>query len=120
LVASLRPRVDEYSGALVSELDDIATWSYLGLYLADKLRAGVALQNYRQTGNASQKQQAVQLLEKCLAHWDQVITHTRDRYMPTPYVGTQRWGEKFKEFSWEMLRPQVLRDVDIARKSTFK
>lgn len=119
LVASLRPRVNEFSGALVSELDDIATWSYLGFYLADKLRAGVALENYRKTGNISQKQHAVQFLEKCLNHWDHVVALTKERYLPTPHVGTQRWKEEFQAFSWELMRPQVLRDIEIARNATF-
>ncbi|CAN5233828.1 hypothetical protein BH23BAC1_BH23BAC1_32630 [soil metagenome] len=119
LISSLRPRVNAYSGALVSEIDDAATWSHLGLYLADKLRAGVALESFRKTGNAAQKQQAIQYLEKCLEHWDQVIIYTKDRYMATPHVATQHYGEEFTEFSWELLRPQVARDIDIARKSVF-
>lgn len=119
LASSLRSRVDAFSGALVSELDDVATWSYLGLYMADKLRAGVALEKFRKTGNAAQKQQAIQFLEQCLAHWDKVISFTKDRYMPTPHVSTERWGEEYKEFSWELLRPQVVRDIEIAREATF-
>jgi len=118
LVASLRSHVGAYSGALESELDDIATWSYLGLYLADKLRAGVALAHYRETGDALLKQQAVELLELCLEHWDQVIVLTKDRYMPTPHVTTQMWGEEYQEFSWEQLRPQVVRDIQIAQNAT--
>ncbi|MDX1639849.1 MAG: hypothetical protein R3281_17950, partial [Balneolaceae bacterium] len=43
-VERLRGSVDEYSGSLPLELDDMATWGYLGLYLADKIRAGVALE----------------------------------------------------------------------------
>jgi hypothetical protein len=120
LITSLRERVNAYSGALVSELDDVATWSYLGLYLADKLRAGVALESYRKTGNATQKQQAIQFLEKCLAHWDQVVAYTKDRYLPTPHVSTQRYGEEYKEFSWQLLRPQVVRDIEIAKATEFK
>jgi hypothetical protein len=119
LVSSLRSHVDAFSGALVSELDDISTWSYLGLYLADKLRAGVALENYQKTGNASQKLHAIQYLEKCLEHWDGIILHTKDRYNPTPHVSTQRYGEEFTEFSWELLRPQVIRDIKIASEVTF-
>jgi hypothetical protein len=120
LVESLRPRVDAFSGALVSELDDAATWSYLGLYLADKLRAGVALDNFRKTGNNVQKQQAVQYLEKCLEHWDQVINYTKDRYMATPHVSTQHYGDEYQEFSWELLRPQVIRDIEIAKETLYK
>jgi hypothetical protein len=120
LVASLRPRVDAYSGALVSELDDAAVWGYLGLYLADKLRAGVALETYRKTGDAAQRKKAVQWLESGLMHWDQVVGLTKDRYRATPHVSTQNYGEAYTLFSWELLRPQVVRDLQIARKTTFK
>lgn len=117
LVGPLYSQTDEYSGALVSELDDISTWSNLGIYFADKLRAGVALQDFRNTGDIEKKKLAIDLLEKCLAHWDQVIKYTKDRYNPTPHVSTQRYGENFTEFSWEHLRPQVERDIQIAKDS---
>ena len=120
LVASLRPRVDAFSGALVSELDDVAVWSYLGLYLADKLRAGVALERYRKTGDTAEKQKAVTRLEHCLNHWDQVIAFTQDRYLPTPHVSTQNYGDAYEEFSWELLRPQVVRDITLARDAKYK
>ncbi|MEQ9443726.1 MAG: hypothetical protein RIG62_32100 [Cyclobacteriaceae bacterium] len=119
LVDSLRLRVNEFSGALVSELDDVATWSYLGLYLADKLRAGVALETYRTTGDAAEKQKAVDLLGKCLQHWDQVIAFTKDRYLPTPHVSTQHYGDEYQAFSWEQLRPQVIRDIQLANETQY-
>lgn len=115
LVDSLRPQVSNFAGALASELDDLATWGYLGLYFADKLRAGIALETYRATGALSKREKAVSLLEKCLAHWDQVVALTKDRYMPTPHVSTQRWGEGYQTFSWEQFRPQVQRDIELAK-----
>ncbi len=118
LVDGLRERVSPFSGALVSELDDVATWSYLGLYFADKLRAGVALEIYRKTGDAAEKQKAVGLLEQGLRHWDQVVVYTKDRYMPTPHVSTQRYGPEYQVFSWELLRPQVVKDIEIAKNAT--
>lgn len=118
LVESLRPQVDDFSGALASELDDVATWGYLGLYFADKIRAGVALATYRETGDEAKKQEALQLLEKCLSHWDQVTSYTKDWYKPTPHVSTQHYGEEFTEFSWELLRPQVVQDIEIAKTAT--
>lgn len=120
LIVSLYPRADACSGSLISELDDVSTWSHLGLYLADKLRAGVALQTYRKTGEEAHKAQAIHYLENCLEHWDQVVAFTKDRYNPTPHVATQRYGDNFTEFSWESLRPQVVRDIEIAKASTFK
>ncbi len=118
LVASLRERVHAFSGALVSELDDVTTWSYLGLYLSAKLRAGVALQTYAVSGEVAQKQKAIEWLEKGLFYWDQVIRYTQDRYLPTPHVSTRDMGKSFKEFSWSSLRPQVVRDIQIAKEAT--
>jgi hypothetical protein len=120
LVASLRPRVNDFSGALVSELDDAAVGSHLGLYLAAKLRAGVALETYRQTGELAQKKKAIQILDAGLGHWDQVVALTKDRYRPTPHVSTQNYGPEYTHFSWEELRPQVERDIQIARQAKFK
>jgi len=119
IIEYLKPFVNDYSGSLNSELQDLATWSYLGLYLADKLRAGVALENYRRTGDNSKKTEALELLEKCLKHWDNVIIFTKDRYAPTPHVSTERWGDNFREFSWELFRPQVIRDIVIAKESVY-
>ncbi len=118
ILQPLYSQVNAFSGALVSELDDLSTWSHLGMYFADKLRAGVALETFRITGDLSQKEQAVSYLEKCLAHWDQVIAFTKDRYNPTPHVATQRYGKEFTEFSWEQLRPQVVRDIELAKGSS--
>lgn len=120
LVDSLRKQVNAYSGALASELDDVAVWSYLGLYLADKLRAGVALATYRKTGDTSEKQKAIQWLERGLMHWDQVIEFTEDRYLPVPHVSTRGYGEEYTHFSWALMRPQVVRDIEIARNATFQ
>ncbi len=121
IVASLRPKADDFSGALISELDDVATWCYLGLYLADKIRAGVALEHYRNTGDLIQKKEAVELLEKCLSHWDGVIAYTKDRYQPTPHVTTQRYNEEvYRAFSWELMRSQVVRDIEFAKKAMVK
>ncbi|MEJ7770112.1 MAG: DUF1080 domain-containing protein, partial [Chitinophagaceae bacterium] len=44
---------------LACELDDLETWACLSLYFADKLRAGVALQEFRRTGNKLQQANAV-------------------------------------------------------------
>jgi hypothetical protein len=119
-ITSLRNKVSPFSGALASELDDAATWSHLGLYFADKLRAGVALQTYYKTGVESQKEKAVSLLEKCNVHWQQVVLLTKDRYLPVPHVATQNYGPEFSTFSWEALYPQVLNDVKIASEANYR
>jgi hypothetical protein len=119
-IARLRAKVSPFSGALVSELDDAATWAHLGLYFADKLRAGVALKTFNKTGRADQKENAVKLLEKCISHWSQVVALTKDRYLPTPHVATQNYGPAFQTFSWEALQPQVELDLKTAQEAVFK
>ncbi len=120
LVADLRKKVTKQTGSLTSELDDAATWAYLGLYFAEKLRAGVALELYRKTGEESQKKKAVETLKTALFHWDNVVALTKNRYLPTPHVATQNYKENFTTFSWELLRPQVVRDIELAEKAVFK
>jgi hypothetical protein len=120
LIEGLKPRAQAATSALVSELEDVAVWSHLGLYFADKLRAGVALKTFYKTGNPLKKQEAVILLKKCLSHWDEVIRFTKDRYMPTPHVMTQNYGPEFQVFSWELMRPQVENDITIATNAIFK
>lgn len=115
ILESLESSVNEFSGALKSELDDVATWSYLGLYFADKLRAGVALEIYRTTGSADKMQEAIKYLERCVEHWDNVIEYTEDRYMPVPQVSTQHYGDEYKVFSWSLFRDQVVRDIELAK-----
>jgi len=119
-IAKLRQKVTPYSGALVSELDDAATWAHLGLYFADKLRAGVALQTFYKNNQPAAKQQAVRLLETCSTHWQAVVALTKDRYMPVPHVATQNYGAEFATFSWEALLPQVQNDVKIANEAVFR
>ncbi|MGY6650410.1 hypothetical protein [Wenyingzhuangia sp. IMCC45574] len=51
------------------ELNDIEAWSYFGLYFASKIKAGVALETYRQKGNKAKQQEAIEYLEKGLQHW---------------------------------------------------
>ncbi|SKB30359.1 hypothetical protein SAMN05660226_00619 [Parapedobacter luteus] len=114
LIAGIRQRIPHHRGALVSELDDMATWAYLGLYFADKIRAGVALEFLQQTGEEAKRTEAIQLLQRCVEHWDGVIFHTKGRYLPVPHVATEYYGDEFKTFSWEQLRPQVIRDIQIA------
>jgi hypothetical protein len=118
LVELLRGYVTPYSGALVSELDDVATWSYLGLYFATKIRAGIALESFRITGDQDKKRDAIRHMRACLEYWDNVVAFTKDRYMPTPHVSTQHYGKEFESFSWESLRPQVVRDIEIVEKAT--
>ena len=42
---------------------------HLGLYFAEKLRAGVALETFRQIKVVQQREMAVKHLEAAAAHW---------------------------------------------------
>ncbi|WP_114750127.1 hypothetical protein [Pleomorphovibrio marinus] len=117
LLGDLRRMESNYSGALQSELDDMETWAYLGLYFADKVRAGVAWEFHRQAENRVKKDEAISYLERCVGHWDEVIRLTKDRYRSVPHVSTEHYGEEFTTFSWEQFRPQVVRDLEIVKKS---
>ncbi len=58
------------SAALEHEVADVRAWSYLSLYFAAKLRAGVALETFYQIGNAGRQKDAVAQLTQAAAHWD--------------------------------------------------
>ena len=118
LVKGLRKQNEERNKAFISELDDIATWANIGLYFADKLRGGVALATFNQSKQPNEKEKAVNYLEKCVSHWQQVIRLTDSRYVTMPYVSMghhqQRWPE-FTGFHWKHFIKDVERDVEIAR-----
>jgi hypothetical protein len=111
LVRLSRPASASIPSALACELDDIETWAYLSLYFADKLRAGTALETYRRLGGAEVKEKAVKLLERAATYWDKVCEITSGHYFETPYAdgGT---------FSWEKYKPQVLLDIETARRAS--
>ncbi|MEP7372710.1 MAG: hypothetical protein ABI675_04925 [Chitinophagaceae bacterium] len=116
LVGSLRKNS---TAALACELDDLATWAYLSLYFAGKLRAGVALQQYRLTGNMEHQKNAVDLLISCLSYWKKVSSITSAHYKEVPYIeGYKSSLNAFKDaeyFSWSKFLPQVERDIRIAK-----
>jgi hypothetical protein len=107
--------------ALMYEVADVKTWSYLGLYFSEKLRGGIDLQTYRLTGNEDNKQSAIKHLEQALAYWDNVIEITRPIYDDMPLVHySEQDGKSWKEndhlrFHWALLRDDVANDVEIAK-----
>ena len=109
--------------SLLYEVADVQVWANLGLHLAEKLQAAVALQTYRTTGQEAQKRSAVQHLREALRYWDAVVAITRPLYndMPLVHLTEQKghtWEENNKRrFHWEKLRPDVLKDIEIAEKA---
>ena len=110
--------------ALEQEVADIRVWANLGLYFAEKIKGGVALQTYRVNGGAELKDQAVRHLENALGYWDEVVTITKPLYNHMPLVHfSEQDGKHWKEndhlrFHWELLRPEVAKDIEIARNAT--
>ena len=72
--------------SLKYEVADVQVWSNLGLHLAEKLKAAVALQTYRTTGQEAQKKAAVQHLKEALRYWDAVVAITKPLYNDMPLV----------------------------------
>jgi hypothetical protein len=121
LVKQLRPKA---TAALTCELDDLETWAYMGLYFADKLRAGVALQTYRLTAEKPEQQQAIAKLQQCLTHWQKVSEITSNHYQEVPYIEGQKFSSTNVEnsmdawrFSWKKYLPQVERDLQLAKEA---
>jgi hypothetical protein len=109
---------------LEQEVADIRVWANLGLYFAEKLKGGVALQTYRVKGGTEFKNQAVRHLENALSFWDEVVKITKPLYNYMPLVHfSEQDGKHWKEndhlrFHWELLRAEVAKDIDIAKSAT--
>jgi len=107
--------------SLMFEAADVKVWANLGLYFAEKIRGGVALQTYRTGGGEKNKQEAVKHLENALSYWDTVISITRPIYNDMPLVHySEQDGKLWKEndnlrFHWEYLRDDVAKDVETAK-----
>jgi hypothetical protein len=110
--------VGENEPGLNSELADIRTWCHLGYYFADKLRAGVSLENYNLSKQEKEKENAIVHLEKCLGSWKEVVRLTADQYKPMPYVSMghhePKWPE-FTSFHWSNFLVDVEADIEYVR-----
>jgi hypothetical protein len=111
-------RSTENTPTLTSELDDIESWVYLGFYFADKLRAAVMLETFRYSRDAAEKKKAINFLQKCTGHWENVVELTKNRYRPMPYVSIEtenpQW-DHFTDFHWSHFTGEVARDLQFAK-----
>lgn len=101
------------SGLLSVELNDVEVWAWLGIYFADKIRGGVALETYRKTGDEAYKSDAIIYLEKAYFSWGNVVSKI-ERYnkQTIPYMFDEH-------FSWRKLTVEAERDIAIARAEIF-
>ena len=108
LAAAVRQR-GNVSPTLAAEMADIDAWTAHGLYFAAKLRGGVALATFRQSGDAAQQAAAVAHLETALEHWrDLTIAAMKYNVPRMPH-------NPYELFSWSRFIPFVERDIAIAR-----
>ncbi len=108
-LAAIAP-LDAAPPALDCGIDDIKAWAQLGFYFAEKLRAAVALEQGRRSGNAAELATAEACIQRAIGHWQSLIEVTRAHYRPQPLEHT---GSAL--FSWEALLPQVQHDLDLVR-----
>jgi len=109
--------------ALTYEIADVRAWAHLGLHLAEKIRGGVDLELYRQGAPESHKLSAVTHLEKALAHWDDLIEVTRPLYRDmrlTHTIGSSKSLNPDGYFHWSHLRPDVVKDIEVAKRARIE
>lgn len=100
------------------ELDDLEAWAWLSFYFAYKMRAGVALQEYRISKDKTKQALSVKLLTQCISYWEKLSAVTSAHYREVPYIdGYKSPLNAFKDakyFSWSKFLPQVKRDIELA------
>jgi len=112
------------NNALLFEVADIKTWANMGLHFAEKLKGAIALQTYRTQGGAENKQNSIKHFEDALKYWDKIISITRPIYNDMPLVhyseqnGVRSEENKHLTFHWEKIRPDVEKDIEIAKNAT--
>ncbi|MCG8701885.1 MAG: hypothetical protein MI922_27775 [Bacteroidales bacterium] len=100
----------ELSPTTDCELTDIEAWAWYAKYVADKIRASLALSEYR-INNVDKRDEAVAWLEKCVQHWQNYI----DLTMKYNTEGFEFYTAD--NFSWNMMLDFVKKDIELARRS---
>ena len=111
----IAPISTENNASLMYEVADVAIWANLGLHLAEKIRAGVALKEYLLTGNALQKTKALERLMMGLTYWDEVIKISRPIYKDmrlTHYNHNYFTANEDNWFHWEKIRKEVEQELE--------
>lgn len=119
LIKGLEKFNTRFNMEYTQELDDIRTWALLSQYFASKLRAGVALQFFRQQGKSKDKESAIHYLEECLEVWRDIAEITEKNYYEVPYFKSniKEDNPETDHFSWKKYIPEAERDIEIARNS---
>ena len=102
------------NASLMYEVADVKIWAYLGLHLAEKIRAGVALKRYQVSQDKKDKDLALQHLQNGLAFWDELIKVSRPLYKDmrlTHYNHNFFTANDDNWFHWEKIRKEVLQEI---------
>ena len=94
---------------LECEIMDVQAWCYQSLYFSKKLRAAVALETYRITGDLGKKKEAVAFTKGAKTHYQQLVDVTKQHHQPISMVQV-----KDIKFAWEVFMDQVDRDIRVA------
>jgi len=104
---------------LLYEASDIKAWSYIGLYLANKLRAAFYYQKFKTSKDRTYHEQSVKWLEAATKDWEQLVAVTEKVYDPMPlmhhlgysYSDTQQKNYD-KEFHWKYHMDEVYKELE--------
>ncbi len=102
---------DSTSDELAIELNDIKFWANYGFYLAKKIRAGVALEQFRTKKDSHGQEKAVVFLEEALIVWNKMVELVEKYNVETmPY-------QFDPEFSWRKHIADAEYDIQIAEEN---
>ncbi len=102
--------------SLTYEVGDVEIWSYLSLYLAEKIRAGVALAEYWEENNPQLQEKAIAHIESGIDYWETIIAISEPLYLEMPLVHNNRAQPKGRKFHWKNYMEEVKADLDLIRK----
>jgi hypothetical protein len=95
---------------LLYEVSDMKTWANLGISFANRLRAGVAYQRYKNTGEEVHKTSAIELLEQSLENWKEVVRITKPVYKPVPLVHNNENDKAL--FHWSEFQKDIEEEIE--------
>lgn len=95
----------------IIEKNDVTSWAHLSLYFADKLFAGLALDEAVKTNNKEKQALAIIHLESAAEHWLDLIESTKQ------YDEVSLLHIRSHKFTWKLFYPKVLKDIEIAKAS---
>lgn len=108
--------VNSSPGPIDYEIADIKAWAYLGLYYAEKIRGGTALELFRETSNDKYQKQAIVHLNNALEHWLILSKVTGEVMQPVQNAKITHLREPIK-YTWSSLIEYVEHDIKIAEEN---